>query len=503
LAADLLAGNEAQTADNAKISDGQLRAWYQDLSQQLLTNTGTVRTIYLYEDQYWLEWDADVDVVLGPIASDTTSRIYYTGDGIPKKSNLSLATTGTGEKPVTFYPLAVPSPKPAPTEALGAGGSGDPRNITYVWTIVSSWGEESIPSPASDVAAAKDGQTVNLSAMTMVWQASTSYALGESVYAVGDEGGTYLYKCVAAGVSGAYEPGWNQVQDGDTLDNAVTWRCFENNLTSKYIYRFNTGNQYGAYQYVASIAVSATTYADSILDANLGAVLGSTDYDPPPDGLTGLTYLSNGIMLAFLGKDLYVSEAYRPWAWPIAYILSLDFAIKSIVSTGSTAVVTTEGNPYTVSGVSPSSITTSKISQTVACVSKRSSRGYANSGIYACPNGLAMVNQEGVTIITQKHYSVDEWALLYPTTMHGYIHDNQYFAFYSYLGTEGGFVFDLLTGDLTELDFYADACFVDPQTDKLYYMRQWDEVLLQEDGIAYPSRTNALLLEGGDNILLE
>lgn len=506
VASDLLDGNEGQDADNCKITNGQLRAWDQDLSTQILQNTGTIITIYLYEDQYWFEWESDVDVVPGPVSGNTTGRFYYTGDGLPKKSDEDLATTGGGSLPIDYYPMGMPNPVPAPFATAGGGGAGDPRQVNYVWTAVSTWGEESVPSPASNIVLTLNGQTVNLTLMTMLWQSATQYSLHDSVYKTSDgEGGTYLYRCIQAGTSGATEPGnWSETVDGDTSDGGVIWRCFHNNITSKNIYRLATGNQYAQYQYLDSIDVAVTVYADSTDDEDLAGVLGSENYDPPPNNLAGLTYLSNGIILGFSGKDLYVSEAYRPWAWPIAYVKALKSPIRSIISIGSSALIATEGNPSIFTGTSPASVTERILPYSVACVAKRSSVGYRTSAIFAAPNGLAVASTEGLNMLTEKHYTVDEWKALSPTTMHGEVHDDKYFLFYSFGSTEGGLVLDLISGDLTELDWYASAVFEDENEERLYFNKHFQEVLLQEDGTPFPSRTNAILLEDGlSNLLLE
>ena len=86
--ATLLEANEAQVASMVKIHQGHLRPWFNQLIAKDDTISGQlIRTIYLYLNQYWLLFDADVDIVRGPIASDTENKLYYTGDGIPKKTN--------------------------------------------------------------------------------------------------------------------------------------------------------------------------------------------------------------------------------------------------------------------------------------------------------------------------------------------------------------------------------------------------------------------------------
>ena len=72
----LLPGNVAQKAESVKLSGGVLRPWFNVTQEALLQNTGTIRTIHLYEDTYWLEWEADVNLVLGQVSADTTGRFY-------------------------------------------------------------------------------------------------------------------------------------------------------------------------------------------------------------------------------------------------------------------------------------------------------------------------------------------------------------------------------------------------------------------------------------------
>ena len=504
VAPDLLGGNDAQIADNVKITSGQIEAWYNELQEEVLESEGTVRTIYLYDDQYWLEWEAAVDIVKAPISGDTEGKLYYTGDGIPKKTNDTEATTGAGAMPINFFPLAVPAAKLAATAALGGGGSGDPRAINYTWTVVTDWSEEGLPSPASNTVSAMSGQTVNLSGMTLVWQASTAYNQGDFVFPVGDEDGTYLYKCVVPGTSGAAQPGtWGTTIDGDTTDGSVTWRCFTNNLQEKRIYRINTGLSYAQYELVDTIAIGTTVYADSKLDTQLANVLPSQYWDYPPDELSGLTYMSNGIVVGFVGKDLYFSEPYRPWAYPIDYRLSVSSPIVSIISLGSTIIVTTEENPYSVTGIDPNSMTPLKMPDPIASVAARSSVGYTTGGIYAAPNGLYLVDGVKGLLLTKDHYTVDEWSALHPETMHSYIHDHKVFIFYSKGGDEGGLVFNLISGQVTPLDFYTECAYVDPKTDILYFRKSSSEARLFEDGTIWPARTGARLLEDGNFRLLE
>ena len=508
---ELLSNNEAQIATNVKLHKGTLRPWHNEAKDSDLEENTLTRTIFLFRDTYWLEFTADVDIVRAPIANDTAYKLYYTGDGIPKKTNSALAITGSGAMPINYYPLSLPSPKPAPTAgAPGAGGTGDARAVTYVWTIVSNWSEESLPSPASNVVSPKQSQSVALSGMTLGWQASTAYTAGEFVIPSAANG--KIYKCVTAGTSGAMEPIWETTLDGDQYDNTATWRCFDDNTTYKRIYRLNTGDEFGSYQYLTQIAVADVAYTDTTADTDLGEALETETWDPPLDELTGLTYMGNGILAAFNGKDVYFCDPYHPWAWPTDYMITLTSTIVSIKSVGgSTLVILTETIPYIVIGTDPASMIPTPMTDSKPCVSKRGTVSATISDesamkgqvVYPAPDGLIMIDGTTARVITKNYYDHEEWDELHPETMHGHIHDNKYFGFYSSGGDEGCIVVDFITGLITDLSMYADGAFVDPKTDIMYFIKSTDEVLLQEDGVSYPNRSDALLSENGDHILAE
>lgn len=503
IAPQLLNGNEAQIAKNCTLSSGHIKPWFNYAQVGTLTDTGLVRTIYNFESNFWFEWEADVDVVESPASENTEGRFYYTGDGIPKKSNHVEATTGAGAMPINFYPMAVPTPFPVPILSLGSGGTGVQRAINYIWTIVTTWSEEGLPSLASETLEALQGQAVTLSGMTMEWSDGKAYTTGNFVFAVGDEGGIYLYKCVSAGVSGGTEPTWNQTLDQDTIDNSVTWRCYKNNLLEKRIYRINTGDQSASYQYVDRIGINETTYIDTKADDSLDESIVSEDYDPPIDTLIGLTYMGHGIVAGFSGKDLYFSEPYKPWAYPIAYSLSIPDSIVAIASVNGTLCVLTEDKPYVIAGIDPSAVISTPLPISMPCVSKRSLAVHEKGAYYASPNGIAAIDGVQSALITKNQFDRLSWKAYYPDTMHSYIHDNDIFMFYSYNNEKGAIIYDLLTGQVTSLEMYTDAAYVDEETDTLYfqklvdsinYIYEWEADTTQPFPINYLWRSKKILL---------
>ena len=74
----LLPDTMAQEAYNTKLENGALKPIHQGRLDARLD--APAKTIFRHKDA-WLDWDAAVDVVQGPVADD---RIYFTGDGVPK-----------------------------------------------------------------------------------------------------------------------------------------------------------------------------------------------------------------------------------------------------------------------------------------------------------------------------------------------------------------------------------------------------------------------------------
>lgn len=507
--------NEAQISENTKIYGGELRPFFnQSLETTLVTDVGLIRTIYYYRSQYWLEFSATVDVALGPVTNDPDFRFYYTGDGIPKKSDINEVVSGAGAFPRNFFPIAVCRPKYAPSLSNGGGGSGDSRETAYVWTNVTTWGEESEPSPVSDLETTQNGDSITVSGMTNVWQVGTTYDTNDTVVPSTPNG--FMYKCVQGGTSGGVEPVFGTTVDEDTNDNTVIWRCYENNLSTKRIYRIIASDETAVYLFVAEINTTLTSYVDSLLDVQLGEQLPTglgtiPIWTPPPDGLVNIVTMPNGIMAASVGKDLYFSVAFQPHAWPVDYVISLEHTIVALGVMENNLVVTTEGNPYIVTGTTPATMTPVKMPDSLPNISKRSLYPFWRGVLYASNDGLVMVSEGRADVISKAHFTKEEWQTLNPDTMTGAYQDGKYFGFYDLGSFEGGaIVFDLERQDVFMVNlgddpivFYGTAIFVDKATDTLYFVVSTADVRLLEDGTPHPSRSGVRLLEDGGRRLIE
>jgi hypothetical protein len=146
---ELLPDAKAQTALNVKLVNGGVKSLKTPTTVATQTKAGTAQTIYRFghnagESQYWFKWTTNVNVARGPIAGDTEETTYYSGDGLPKKTKFSLATSSGTDYPMAFFNLKVPAPTTAPILMPTAGtGPTITETRAYVYTNVTSWGEES------------------------------------------------------------------------------------------------------------------------------------------------------------------------------------------------------------------------------------------------------------------------------------------------------------------------------------------------------------------------
>lgn len=377
------------------------------------------------DGRYWFEFTRDTDVVRGAIAGDTEERTYFTDGVKPKKTNNVLALTGGTSYPVAAYDLGVPRPSTPCTAVVSGAGTGTPESRVYTYTFKTSWHEESQPADPSPSVDVMVGQAVSL--------------------------------------------GMLEVPPTGNFD-----------IATKCIYRLVVGNSTSEYLFVDEIPASATTFTDTTLAQDLGEPCPSINYAVPPDTLTGLVSLPNGGMAAHSGIDLYFAEPYRPYAWPASYIQSVDYPIVGLGVMDTTIAVLTTGVPYLAQGSSPDQIVMTKSSIQQSCVSKRSIVTMGQAVYYASPDGLVTISSAGSGLITESMYSREQWQALNPATIHAYLWENKYVAFFD---AGGGFVFDPTSKTFIPHSVNAQAGYLDPQRDALYLV-SGNELLTWYSGAA-------------------
>lgn len=517
----LLADSMAQVADNCRLLSGALEPWMKPLavSGNSLAG-GDVQSIFKMTSgasNYWLSWTRDVNCVRSLIAGDEAQRIYYTGDGEPRISNLALAIAGGGVMPAGIYVLGVPAPLVAPT-VTPTGGTGATVSRAYVETFVTPWGEESAPSPVSAVTSGKVDGTWTISALNAapintaaisgathssgvvtVTTASTKYLrAGEevtiaSVAGMSDLNGKHAitevtdatHFKVALATAQTYTSGgsWTRVAAHNT--SGMTRR----------VYRTLSGG----YLFVTELAIGTVSFVDSVADTALGELCPSIGWDMPPTDLKSLVVHPCGFLIGVSKNEICFCDPWHPHAWPSAYRQTTKFPLVGVGVFSSSIVACTTGTPYILNGSHPDSISSEQTEVVEPCISKRSIVDVGTGIMYASPNGFVYVGIGGANIATQDLLSRRDWLELNPSTIHCSYYNGMVIGISSVRNAEqhSGFVFDSKSHTFSSLSISATATYVDPEDGKLYLvsdgvLKEWNSEPSNNETFDWLSKVFAL-----------
>jgi|TARA_R100000482_G_scaffold49529_2_gene17572 hypothetical protein len=398
--------------------------------------------------------------------------------------------------------------------------AGNTQIRTYLYTFITPWDEESIPSIVSNELYIKEGQIVTVSSLPQSAPSGDNFIRG-----------IRLYRSVASASATDYfllQTLWfpTNITTVERADNVsiVTLSHPHNfivgdrfkikdctnatfNITGGIVtevvndYKFkyaqsatNVGSTaVGAgkvYHDVSELATSTARYwgdsdydfTDDFLVTGLSTILPSEDYDPPPATMQGLITAHNNILVGFFGNQLCFSFPDKPHAWPEKYRLTFDSDIVAIQAVSGYILVLTEEYPFQVSGNDPATMVSARIDTLYPCYSKRSVLNMGYGVVWATHGGLASWSPTtGIDLITKFVHDWDTWnTALDPTTIVGHYYDGKYFGSHS----TGSFIFerdDKVGGYFVQIQYRFSAAYSDPQTGTMYYtlgssgdIHEWD-----------------------------
>lgn len=412
----LLPDSAAQVAKNCKLLDGAIMPIRYSSDHRIL---GAGNVMFYKRGGIWFEWNKVVDVVNAPIAAN---RLYFTGDGSPK-----IVTDDA-----SVYPLAVR----APTLALTASVTGTPSpasqtTITYAYTYVTAYDEESEPSPLSNEVTRSAGMDVTLTGF----------------------------------VAPPVDRNYNRIR----------------------IYRSQTGASGVTELYFIKevvLPVPTPSFIDIVEDNPIQEVIPSLNYNAPPEGLTGIIALPNGMLAGFLGNKLYFSEPYIPHAWPEKYVLTTNFDIVGLGAFGHSIAILTTGNPYIATGISPDAMAMELVEVNYPCVNKRGIVDLGYSVAYPSNDGLVLISTNGAQLATRQLFTRDQWQAFSPETIVASQYEWRYLFCYNN-GEKSETVIVDLTGEqpfITRVDLQTNYMFFEIGAGKLYVLngsnaQEWDSTV--------------------------
>ena len=443
LSPTLLSDSMAQVASNVKLYSKELRYWRGPVAVVDQPPPAAYQTLYrlFHLDQsVFLLWTSLVDVAVSPIADTNESRIYYTGDGPPKKTNWAMATSGAQPYPSSWMPMGVTVPVLAPHLALTTDGTGTLETRAYLYTNVSTFGTvkvESAPSPPGE---------------------HSPFGPANQNIDVHPIGSTVTISNFSAGAVGE-------------------------NITSRRIYRSVVGATTVGYEFVDEIPVAQASYADQKTAAQLGEVCPSIGWLPPPAALSGLVSMASGSLAGFVGNTVWFSEAYMPHAWPAAYAISLP--VQQIIGlgiSGSDVVVMTDTTPYFIHGGAVGAMYTEKIPLQEPCVGKATISWDEDGVIYASPNGLVGISSTDRGMLTDNLFTYNEWRPLVPNIMKSAVMEGRYFGVFPNETPSRAMILSRTDPPaLSFMEMPALCMHVDAHNGFLFYVNDTDHKIYQLD----------------------
>lgn len=256
------------------------------------------------------------------------------------------------------------------------------------------------------------------------------------------------------------------------------------------IYRTNVASNGNAeYQFVTEIGVTqndtviAGTQAqpvgtilfnDKIASSFLAETLPSQGWLPPSKALKSFGVSNDGFGYGFDAQynTVCFSEPYHLYAWQADYEISTRYPIVAMGHYDNVIVIATTGELMLAIGNSPEALTVITPEVGSGCVSMTSLVSTGVSCIYASDDGLMLVSGQSVQNITGNIFDRKQWQALNPKSIHGYFYQGLYIFFYDNGLSKAGYVLDLanLSQGVTQIEQWCVSGYVDHKHNELYLL---------------------------------
>jgi hypothetical protein len=372
---------------------------------------------------------------------------------------------------------------------------------SYAFTFVTTLGEESGPSPASDLRSGLVSGSWDLSGIqTAPPNSGAVLAVANSTPAAGfvrvtldTAFGLAAFDTITlAGILGMTDLNGSRrivsisgadvvfaLETAQTYTSGGTWvRNAPINTAGMTKRLYRTDGTASTFFFRAEIPVAQTTFSDTVV-ATTGDPIQTADALPPPKNLRSLISLPNGCMVGLAGNEVCFSTPYQPQSWPVSNRYSFVGEGVAIFPAGNSVIVLTDKYPVLLTGSDPEAMSPSVMETYAPCVSKRGAVDVGGGCIYPSHDGLWLATAGRVENLTKRLYREDEWRLVAPATFDASYHDGQYYAVHHPLGADRP---RMLVADIPELD---SVVFVDEKADHLYRNDYDGELYVLKDRKVY------------------
>jgi hypothetical protein len=285
------------------------------------------------------------------------------------------STVVTSEGPFgQFTPLGLDRPTTAPRVDAEERQGRDSDQRSYVFTVFNRWGEESAPSPPSEPMVIADGDP-----------AQVTFDAGPEPCMVA------LYRSATGSRTGGEER-----REAQTL-----------------------------YLFVGAVpAVGTSLFVDLVRMKDLGRELLTKEVMPPPP-MRAMTHLEGtGVFAGVWGNQVFFSENYEPYNWPLEHVLTLPSRTVNIVSVDAKVFVTTASRAYVIDGAPACEPRKGRVVLDTDHPFPDIGRGPGAATatpfgmVFATAEGLMLLNHDAtVKLITADWFNGQAWRKLRPETI--------------------------------------------------------------------------------------
>lgn len=307
--------------------------------------------------------------------------------------------------------------------------------VSYTYTWVSDWGEESEPADPTEVMNANMAEIIKI-----------------------------------------------RIPDIDVPENIEKFRVYRLSGgmgSSEYLFFPNQDTEEGDFPVTHSDWIKDSNKYMSHIEysKNLGEAIQTEGWDVPKDGLTGFVALANGCLAGFTGNSIYFSEPWIYYAYPAKYQITTHSKVVGLGVFNNTLVACTQAKPEVITCPLPGQASVVVSPHAKPCLSADSIVSAENYVMYAGHDGLVFISQDGIPKdMTRGFIDEDTWRQEFsPAQIAGAYYDGQYWGVIK--GTSKGFLIPFSQPEyITMLDVSGagissfSGISVCPYTGKLYLL---------------------------------
>ncbi|MDQ7008522.1 MAG: hypothetical protein Q9Q40_14975, partial [Acidobacteriota bacterium] len=183
------------------------------------------------------------------------------------------------------------------------------------------------------------------------------------------------------------------------------------------VYRTATADNAYTYRMVAELPVETVSMEDTVRDDLLPfqPALPSIDWLPPPQDLRFLHLHGSGALVGVTGRTIRFSEPYQPHAWPPSSAYSVPVPVTALAVFGTSVLIFTRDRPFLLDGVHPSSMALTPLPISVPVETWRAVHTALDAVWVATRNGILRFDGRGFTNVSAPFIRPDQWEAFDPT----------------------------------------------------------------------------------------